>query len=432
LHVSRARIQNDHPTFSLRPGYLLIDYHKTLTRVSNIMSRASVEVSIAPDVFRWLCGTSGWPAKDIARRIEVPEDEVRSWCEGKIPPVLPLTKVEKLSEAFKRPLAAFLLSKPPEEIKTLPDFRKLPEAREGFPKETLLAIRKARRLQTVRRDLMENLSQDSRTDIRNRTLSDNPESVANDERIDVPVTLDQIRISTPTKLFPVWREWFEQKNIMVLQLKMPVEDARGFSLTDAEPFVIVVNESDAPNAKIFTLFHEYGHILLNESAVCNMDSSEVPDGRVRRIERWCNQFAGAFLVPEELLKTEFDLDRLITTIPYSRIAGSISNQLKISKESAMMRLLTLQYITPAQFRSERDKIRADALAAKERAREKQKLSAKKGGPAIPLDKKCFDEKGQRFVSLVLKNSDLGHITSRDALDYLDIKMKNLENLRAKS
>ena len=432
LHVSRARIQNDLPTFSLRPGYLLIDYHKTLTRVSNIMSRASVEVSIAPDVFRWLCGTSGWPAKDIAKRIEVPEDEVRSWCEGKTPPVLPLTKVEKLSEAFKRPLAAFLLSKPPEEIKTLPDFRKLPEVREGFSKETLLAIRKARRLQKVRRDLMENLSQDFRVDIRNRTISDNPESVANDERIDVPVTLDQIRMSTPTKLFPVWREWFEQKNIMVLQMKMPVEDARGFSLTDAEPFVIVVNESDAPNAKLFTLFHEYGHILLNESAVCNMDSSEVTDGRVRRIERWCNQFAGAFLVPEDFLKKELAIDTLIRTTQFSRIAALIASRLKISKESALMRLLTLEYITPAQFRSERDKIRTDALAVKERARERQKLSAKKGGPAIPLDKKCFEEKGQQFVSLVLKNSDLGHITSRDALDYLDIKMKNLENLRAKS
>ena len=46
---------------------------------------------------------------------------------------------------------------------------------------------------------------------------------------------------------------------------MPIEDARGFSLTEVEPFVIVVNESDAPNAKIFTLFHEYGHILLNQS-----------------------------------------------------------------------------------------------------------------------------------------------------------------------
>jgi len=396
------------------------------------MSRPSVEVSIAPDVFRWLCGTSGWPANDIAKRIEVPEEDVRRWCEGKKKPVLTLTKVEKLSEAFKRPLAAFLLSKPPEEVKSLPDFRKLPSAHGDFSKETHLAIRKARRLQKVRRELMENLGSDVRVKIRNRTIQDNPEIVAIDERVDLPVDMAQINTSTPTKLFQIWRDWFEQKNITVLQLKMPVEDARGFSLTDIEPFVIVVNESDAPNAKIFTLFHEYGHILLNESAVCNRDSDEIDNKKIKRIEYWCNRFAGAFLVPEDFLKKELGIETLRQTTHYSRIAGSIANRFKISKESALMRLLTLDYISPSEFRTERDKIRADAALKKEQMKEKQKQSTKKSGPAIFLDQKCLNEKGHHFVSLVLKNSDLGYITSRDALDYLDIKMKNLEKLRAES
>ncbi|MDP3395699.1 MAG: ImmA/IrrE family metallo-endopeptidase [Methanoregula sp.] len=396
------------------------------------MSRTSVEVSIAPDVFRWLCGTSGWLAKDIAKRIEVPEEDVRSWYEGKTKPILPLTKVERLSEAFKRPLAAFLLSKPPEEIKLLPDFRKLPGVHGDFSKETHLAIRKAWRLQNVRSELMENLGSDVRITIKNHTIQDDPETVANNERVNLPVDLAQISTSTPTKLFQIWRDWFEQKNIMVLQLKMPVEDARGFSLTDIEPFVIVVNESDAPNAKIFTLFHEYGHILLNESAVCNRDSDVIDDTRIKKIEYWCNRFAGAFLVPEDFLKKELDIERLIQTTHYSRIVASIANKLKISKESALMRLLTLDYISPSEFRAERDKIRADAALLKEQIREKQSQSAKKSGPAISLDQKCLNEKGHRFVSLVLKNSDLGYITSRDALDYLDIKMKNLEKLRAES
>jgi len=394
------------------------------------MSRPSVEISIAPDVFRWLCGTSGWPAKDIASRIEVPEDDVRSWCEGKTNPVLPLTKVEKLSEAFKRPLAAFLLSKPPEEIATLPDFRKLPGAKEDFSRETHLAIRKARRLQKIRRELMENLGNDVRVKIRNRTIQDNPEIVANDERVDLPLDMAQINTSTPTKLFQIWRDWFERKNITVLQLKMPVEDARGFSLTDIEPFVIVVNESDAPKAKIFTLFHEYGHILLNESAVCNRDSDEINDKKIKKIEQWCNRFAGAFLVPEDFLKKVLGVETLLKKTHYSRIAGSIANRLMISKESALMRLLTLDYISPSEFRTERDKIRADASLKKELMKEKQRKSTKKSGPAIFLDQKCLDEKGHRFVSLVLKNSDLGYITSKDALDYLDVKLRHLEKLRA--
>jgi Zn-dependent peptidase ImmA (M78 family) len=279
---------------------------------------------------------------------------------------------------------------------------------------------------------MENLSSDVRVKIRTRAIQDNPEIVATDERVELPVDIAQLSGSTPTKLFHIWRDWFEQKNIMVFQLKMPVEDARGFSLTDIEPYIIVVNESDAPNAKIFTLFHEYGHILLNESAVCNRDSDEIDNKKIKRIEYWCNRFAGAFLVPENFLKKEFGIESLLKTTHYSRIAGSIANQLKISKESALMRLLTLDYINPSEFRTERDKIRADAALKKEQIKEKQKQSTKKSGPAIFLDQRCLNEKGHRFVSLVLKNSDLGYITSRDALDYLDIKMKNLEKLRAES
>jgi len=397
------------------------------------MSRASVEVSIAPDVFRWLCGTSGWPAKDIAKRIEVTEEDVRSWCEGKTKPVMPLSKVEQLSSAFKRPLAAFLLSKPPEEIKILPDFRKLPGADGDFSKETYLAIRKARRLQKVRSELMENLGIDVRIKIRTCTIQDNPEVVARDERVDLPLDMVQISSSTSTKLFHIWRDWFERKNISVFQMKMLIEDARGFSISDDEPYVIVVNESDAPAAKIFTLFHEYGHILLNEPAVCNRDSDEVEDKRIKKIENWCNRFAGAFLVPEDFLKKELSIETLRQTTHYSRIAGSIANRLKISKESALMRLLTLDYISPSEFRTERDKIRADAALKKAQMKEKQMQSAKKSGPPpISLDQKCLNEKGHRFISLVLKNSDLGYITSRDALDYLDIKMKNLEKLRAES
>jgi Zn-dependent peptidase ImmA (M78 family) len=171
-------------------------------------------------------------------------------------------------------------------------------------------------------------------------------------------------------------------------------------------------------------------MLLNESAVCNRDSDEIDNKKIKRIEYWCNRFAGAFLVPEDFLEKELGIETLRKTTHYSRIAGSIANRFKISKESALMRLLTLDYINASEFRTERDKIRTNAALKKEQIKEKQRQSAKKSGPAIFLDQKCLDEKGHRFVSLVLKNSDLGYITSKDALDYLDVKLRHLEKLRA--
>jgi Zn-dependent peptidase ImmA (M78 family) len=393
------------------------------------MSRASVEVSIAPDVFRWLCGTSGWPAKDIAKRIEVPEEDVRSWCEGKTKPVLPLSKVEQLSSAFKRPLAAFLLSKPPEEIKTIPDFRKLPSAQGDFSKETHLAIRKARRLQKVRRELMENLGSDVQVKVRTRTLRDDPEVVAREERTMSGIHYENKTGITDFVIFNTWRDWFEQKNIAVFKMRMPIDDARGFVLSENEPFVIVVNASDAHAGKMFTLFHEYGHLLLNVPAICNQDSNEVKDHRIAEIERWCNKFAGAFLMPKEAIEANYRIMNAIRAKNFAESAKIISKKFFVSKESALLRLLTLDYISSKLFFEERDKFRKEVARNIESIKERQKESEQKF-IAQPLDKQCLSEKGHNFVSLVLKNTDLGYITSNDALDYLDIKLRHLEKLRA--
>jgi Zn-dependent peptidase ImmA (M78 family) len=40
-----------------------------------------------------------------------------------------------------------------------------------------------------------------------------------------------------------------------------MDDLRGFTLMDSKPFAIVLNNSDAIQARIFTLLHEYAHLF---------------------------------------------------------------------------------------------------------------------------------------------------------------------------
>jgi hypothetical protein len=234
------------------------------------MSRSSPYVVIVPDVFQWLCGSSGFTASEISKRIDVSERIVKSWCDGAHKPVIPLTKVEQLSEMFKRPLAAFLLAHPPEEPNIPKDFRKHPDSESGYSKELLLVIRKARRIQEIHHELTDNLHISSKVPLKIRNLKEDPEKVAQQERerSGIQVSGDNSGMS-PVRAFDIWRGWFESQNISVLKIRMPVHDARGFSLTDGEPYVIVVNSSDADRARLFTLFHEYAHILLNIPVVCN-------------------------------------------------------------------------------------------------------------------------------------------------------------------
>ena len=394
------------------------------------MPRSSPDIVIVPDVFQWLCGSSGFAPSEISKKIGVSERVVKSWCDGAQKPVLPLTKVEQLSEMFKRPLAAFLLSEPPEEPSLPQDFRRHPDFDTGYSKELLLVIRKARRIQEIHHELTNNLNISSKVPLKIRTLNEDPEEVARQER-----ERSGIRISgdsgsiTPVKAFEIWREWLESRNISVLKIKMPVDDARGFSLTDGEPFVIVVNSADADRARLFTLFHEYAHILLNMPVVCNQGENDLEE--YVGVERWCNHFAGAFLAPKEEIEENPLIWQALASGNYLRAAGSIRQRFLISKEAGLMRLLTLKKISSAQFIQGRDQLRAE-YALREAEKKKKEMVGEEEESAfggISLDRKCVAEKGAGYVSLVMENVRKGHISNSDALDYLDVKLRHLEKFQ---
>jgi Zn-dependent peptidase ImmA (M78 family) len=393
------------------------------------MSRSSPEVTIAPDVFRWLCGSSGFTASEISKRIDVSERIVRSWCEGAQKPVIPLTKVEQLSKMFKRPLAAFLLAHPPEEPNLPKDFRRHPDSDTGYSKELLLVIRKARRIQEIHHELTDNLQISSKISLKVRTIKEDPEKVAQQERerSGIQVSGDTTGMS-PVRAFDSWRGWLESQNISVLKIRMPVDDARGFSLTNGKSYVIVVNSSDADRARLFTLFHEYAHILLNMPVVCNQGDDDLDE--YAGVERWCNHFAGAFLAPGNEIEDNPAIRQALKSGNYLRAAGSIRQRYLISKEAGLMRLLTLKKISSGQYIQGRDQIRAEfSLREAEKKEKEQAAEEEEGGFGVPLDKKCVAEKGTGYVSLVMENVRKGHISNSDALDYLDVKLRHLEKFQ---
>ena len=394
------------------------------------MSRSSPDVVIVPDVFQWLCGSSGFTSSEISKRIDVSERIVQSWCEGVQKPVIPLTKVEQLSEMFKRPLAAFLLAQPPEEPNLPKDFRRHPDSDSGYSKELLLVIRKARRMQEIHHELTDNLHISSKVPLKTKTLKDDPEKVAQQERerSGIRVSGDTAGMS-PVKAFDSWREWLESQNISVLKIRMPVDDARGFSLTDGEPYVIVVSSSDADRARLFTLFHEYAHILLNMPVVCNQGDGDLDE--YAGVERWCNHFAGAFLAPGNEIEDNPAIRQALKSGNYLRAAGSIRQRYLISKEAGLMRLLTLKKISSGQYIQGRDQLRAEyALREAEKKQKEQAAEEEEGGfGGISLDRKCVAEKGTGYVSLVMENIKRGHISNSEALDYLDVKLRHLEKFQ---
>jgi len=113
----------------------------------------SITVKVEPEVLKWLRESSGWKIEEVAKRVNTIAEAVVEFESGKKSPTLKQLKI--LSASFKRPLASFFLSKLKEEKPLPKDYRFLPNKKGIFDKKTILAIRKARRLQKISKKEME-------------------------------------------------------------------------------------------------------------------------------------------------------------------------------------------------------------------------------------------------------------------------------------
>jgi Zn-dependent peptidase ImmA (M78 family)/DNA-binding XRE family transcriptional regulator len=376
-----------------------------------------IEVNVKPSVLRWLRESAGLGVEDIARRLGTSETAVQAWESGDRRPTL--RTLEELSVFLKRPLAAFLLPQRPSEPPLPTDFRSLPgKGKLPMGRATRLAIREARRMQTVTSDLTAQLGSSPKARIRKITLETDPTAIAEVERTRLGIDLDeQAGWASAHAAFSQWRRAVEQLSVLVFQLPMPVQEARGFSLTDGGLPAIVVNSSDAITARIFTLFHEYAHLLLGAAGVCLPHEGAEDDGRV---EKFCNHFAGALLVPKAALLADERAKQITRT---SSVADTDLEQLaarfKVSRQVIWRRLQACGLISTARYQS---KLHSWERQVPEAPRKKPSFGV---SPA----RRCVGQKGRLLTSAVLEAKERDLITYSDVADYLSVRVKHLDDVQ---
>lgn len=377
----------------------------------------SPEVKVVPKVVTWLRESAGWSVDDVGRKIKASREVVSDIEEGKRDPTL--AQLKTMSKAFKYPLTSFFLPGPKAQKPLPKDYRRLPGRPGTFGKDTLYAIRRSRYMQRLAGEMMSNLGIDARPRITRVSLGDDPKAVA--ARYRKKSRLDwsaQTGMRDAYDLFRYLRNSLDAMNILSFQFKIPPDEARGFVIADERPVVIAVSSRDSIEARVFTLMHELGHVLLGNTVVNNPDASRSPSGRT---EKWCNKFSSSFLLPDD------DANRMFSSnasqMTETGALNRMSAESKVSKAVLLLSMRVLGHISESRYRNVLGRYVPGRGA-------KKSISGKK--MRITPESRCISDVGKRFVSLVAENFDRDLIPYVDALERLPIKAANFDKVLERS
>ncbi|MGE3575598.1 MAG: ImmA/IrrE family metallo-endopeptidase [Dehalococcoidia bacterium] len=246
----------------------------------------------------------GYELHDAAGLLGIELEELASIEDGR--ELIPVSLLDRMAQVYETTESFLLLPKAPPTMRRIPeDYRTVSGLAPRLLPDTRVCVREAWDFLEEATALFEVPSPSTvLARVPGATLDDDPASVADMERDRIGVSFEAQVAWHQREPFEGWRTAFDRLGIIVLLKRMVWEDCRGFLLwaPDVLPG-LVVNSRDSNNARVFTLFHEYAHLLLREPSTCVQ--TEYDESR-KASEEWCNAFAAAFLMPLERL------DELVT------------------------------------------------------------------------------------------------------------------------
>ena len=213
---------------------------------------------------------------------------------------------------------------------------------------------------------------------------------------------------------------FESLGVVVLR-RTDLGDygVRGITLAEF-PLPAIVFGSEAPTAQSFTLAHEFGHILRRQSAISGPPSAQDSETYERAVERWCDRFAGAFLVPADAMAVRWAKPNEPMPKIGDDTLADLAKVFRISRHAMLIRLVDLGYVE------------SDYYWKVKRPEFLQQEYDYQGGGGIPryYGTRYLNTQGNLYTGLVLEAWNRGVITNDRAARFMGIKtLAHLDDIR---
>jgi len=355
------------------------------------------EINLKSEVIKGLIETSGFDKAEIAKKSKI---SLKSLEEG----TLTISQLKRLAEVLKRPIAAFFSDEIPP-MPTVQDYRLNRDKRINpevfFAKRKLIYLLEKLKEIGIEKSSLPTFKQWG-----------SPFQLAEEFRDYLGIEV--IKNQKPNSILSKYKEIIEDK-LKFLIIEYPLKPAKSKGTDDIRAFSIyseiagiVLNETDHPSVKLFSLFHEVCHLLRRNSGICSLEY-EVEENYEE--ESFCNKFSAEFLVPSDDIEKELKNYAVSEKITLETI-NNLSKIYGVSKQVILLRLLYLNNLSKEQYNSLKSQLEEREI--------KQQFGRRNWEEVFK------NRTGNLTIKEVRKRFQENKLSFYEAINILDIKTKYAE------
>jgi Zn-dependent peptidase ImmA (M78 family)/DNA-binding XRE family transcriptional regulator len=306
---------------------------------------------INPRNLIWARERARYSQEELAKKVGVTPDKYRQWESGDAKPTI--HQLYDLVHLLNRSLQLFFMEKTPDEPEMLAEMRRLPGSLMGEESPQLAQqVQLATQRRGIALRLYEDLGETPPSLGISASINDDTDQLAASIRNELKITLaQQTSWNNEYGALREWRSALEDAGVLIFQIPgVSIREMRGFSFSFQPLPIIGFNSNDWPRGRIFTILHEFSHILLRENVLDSAGKNWFQLDSMSPIERFCNRVAGAALVPSEDIRKMANLYGRTRKDNWEDLEiGKLSSRYQVSRAVIIRRLLTLDLISQKSF-----------------------------------------------------------------------------------
>jgi len=359
-------------------------------------------------------------SKRLKRRFFTPvtAQQIKNWELGIEEPEL--EHLETLSEVYHCPVGYFFLEKIPREV--LPfSYRGISKNKDKLSQTTIKSLLWFYETASWVVYLVESLQIEWQIKIPRKIKLTNKDlgEIVDEERkrLGWSVRVRRELAGDPTSLYNWWRRAIENLGVFCFEAKLEPSEVRGASFwLEGYAFILVNRQNvEADTGRLFTLLHEYAHLITGKGEVCDFRGSK----KGFRPEPFANRFSAYMLISPYELKAYLEERGLFSFRENwsDHILNNIRKDFGVSRDVIAITLQELD-LAPQNFYEQKLK-----------QWEKRKFFGRGGKGRPTLKEQKLREFGFAFSRLLVWASEHPSFRWSDALDILEMgaKIKKVED-----